>query len=162
MSKALKKALAIVLCTMIAVSVSACASKKTRNNYYDTWETTSSEYTSSIDDYDYSYSDTSSYTSSDTSEHSEADSKICNITPNKWYTYKPWSEVNVKNCIVVSATPIGSSDAMVQYMPVCSSCLHGGDTAHLAGPEYGYPVNKTYICPDCGAYTTITIRLGTY
>ncbi|MDD5924293.1 MAG: DUF6273 domain-containing protein [Clostridia bacterium] len=65
MNKKIKKALAVILCAIIAVSISACDSRGSYNNVYDD-ETSSSELSSSVNKYDNNSSDISSYSESDT------------------------------------------------------------------------------------------------
>lgn len=85
------------------------------------------------------------------------------IEPDNWYTYTKLDALHVQNCVVVMATSVsGGKGVMVTYYPICKNChiCHTEGVLSMAGPEWGYPVNKIYHCPDCGTNTTVRFELG--
>lgn len=80
------------------------------------------------------------------------------ITANTWYSYK--DVLQVQNCLVKAAFSTGGGLSMtVQYYAVCQQCHTIDETSKLSAPEVGYDVERIHTCEECGAYTTVKLRI---
>ena len=80
------------------------------------------------------------------------------ISANTWYSYK--DVLQVQNCLVKEAFSTGGGKSMmVQYYAVCQQCHAIDETSKLSSPEVGYDVERIHTCDECGAYTTVRLRI---
>ncbi|GEM_PF-3900286 len=81
------------------------------------------------------------------------------IRANSWYTYKELDILKVQNCLVHNAGLFSNNVVSVSYYPVCRSCHTVSQSLEISSASPNYPKTKSYYCDECGANTTVKLKV---
>ena len=81
------------------------------------------------------------------------------ITANSWCTYTDLNILKVQNCLVSSAGLFSHNVVSVSYYPVCCRCHVMSQNLETNSASPNYPKTKIYKCDECGALTTVKLKV---